>query len=97
LAQVIGGRGPANNGSMRVEDRIFLDRLRALGFPWIDRLIDPCTSRADVQRILILIRVCGPDYEEANDLLEMSTQMPQLEPEVQKILAMIRLCEDYRS
>ena len=50
-----------------------------------------------MQRILILIRVCGPDYEEANDLLEMSTQMPQLEPEVQKILAMIRLCEDYRS
>ncbi len=97
MAQVIEGRGPANNGSMRVEDWIFLDRLGALGLPWIDRLIDSCTSRADVEKVLILIRVCGPDYEEASDLLEMSTQMPQLEPEVQKILAMIRLCEDYRS
>lgn len=82
---------------MRVEDRIFLDDLGALDLPWIDRLIDPCTSRADVERVWTLIRMWGPDHDDADDLLEMSTHMPRLEPEVQKILAMIRLCEDYRS
>lgn len=82
---------------MRVEDRIFLDDLGALDLPWIDRPIDPCTSRADVERVWTLIRMWVPDHDDADDLVEMSTQMPQLEPEVQKILAMIRLCEDYRT
>jgi hypothetical protein len=97
MEQVTEGTGQANNGSLRVEDLMFLDDLRALGVPWIDRLIDPCTSHEDVERIWVLIRMWGPDHEEADEILEMSVQMPQLEPEAQKILRMIRLCENYRS
>jgi len=97
MAQVTDDREPANNGSMCVEDLIFLDDLRALGVPWIDRLIDPCTSHKDVEMVWTLIRMWGPDDEDANQLREMSAQMPKLEDDVQKILGMIRLCENYRS
>ena len=81
---------------MRVEDVIFLDDLRALGFPWIDRLVDPCTSVEDVERVWTLIRMWGPDHEDAKDMLQLSAQLPHVEQEVQKMLDMIRLCENYR-
>jgi hypothetical protein len=81
---------------MRVEDVIFLDDLRALAIPWIDRLVDPCTSREDVERVWTLIRMWGPDHADAEDLLQLSAQLPHLEQEVEKMLGMIRLCENYR-
>ncbi len=97
MAQVTHDREPANNGFMCVEPLIFLDDLRALGVRWIDRLIDPCTSHKDVEMVWTLIRMWGPDDEDASQLREMSAQMPQLEDEVHKILAIIRLCENYQS
>ena len=44
MAEVTNGRDLANGGSLRVEDLFFLDDLRAINEPWIDRLIDRCTS-----------------------------------------------------
>ena len=90
-------RGPANSALLRVEDLIFLDDLRALDVPWIDRLIDPCTSRQDVERVWTMIRMWGPDHDDLSDLLELADQMPQLEHTAQKILTILRLCENYRS
>ena len=95
MEEVTHHRGPANSGSLRVEDLIFLDDLRALGVPWIDRLIDPCRSPEDVARVWTMIRMWGPDHEDVSDLLDLSAQMPQLEHAAQKTLAMIRLCENY--
>ena len=97
MEEVTRRRGPANSGSLRVEDLIFLDDLRALGVPWIDRLIEPCRSREDVERVWAMIRMWGPDHEDASDLLDLSAQMPQLEHATEKTLALIRLCENYRS
>jgi hypothetical protein len=97
MEEVTQRRGPSNSGSLRVEDLIFLDDLRALGLPWIDRLIGPCSSLEDVERVWTMIRMWGPDREDVSDLLDLSSQMPQLEHIIQKILAMLRLCESYRS
>jgi hypothetical protein len=88
--------------SMRVEDVMFLDDLRALGIAWIDRLVGSCSSRADVERVWTLIRVWGPDCEDAKDVLWLSGQLPHfeqphLEQEVEKMLGLIRLCENYPS
>jgi len=82
--------------ALRVEDVIFLDDLRALGIPWINRLVDPCTSREDVERAWTLIRMWGPDHEDAKDMLQLSAQLPQVKQDVQKTLDLIRLCEEYR-
>ncbi len=82
---------------MRVEDLMFLDDLRALGIPWIDRLVGPCGSHEDVEGVWTLIRMWGPDDEDAMDVLRLSAQLPHLTQEVEKILSMIRLCENYRS
>jgi hypothetical protein len=97
MAEVTNGRDVAHSGSLRVEDLIFLDDLRALGVPWIDRLIDRCASHEDVELVWALIRMGGPDDEDAGDVLELSAHMPQLEDEVQKILRVIRVLESYRS
>ncbi len=39
----------------------------------------------------------GPDYEDAMDVLGLTAQLPELTQEVEKILCMIRLCENYKS
>ncbi len=82
---------------MRVEDLFFLDDLKALGVSWIDRLVVPCTSHQDVERVWSLIRMWGPDYEDVQDVLRLSVQLPHLKQEVTKMVGMIRLCENYRS
>jgi hypothetical protein len=97
MTEVTHYRGPANSGSLRVEDLLFLNDFRALGVPWIDKLIDHCTSTDDVERVWTLIRSWGPDYEDAEDVLHLSAQMPRLGHEALKILRMIRICENYRS
>jgi hypothetical protein len=38
----------------------------------------------------------GPDHEDAKDMLQASAQSPHLEQEVEKMLGIIRLCENYR-
>ena len=96
MEQITDGRGQPNNGSLRVEDLMFLDDLRALGVPWVDRLIDPCTSHEDVERVWVLIRMWGPDHEDAKDMLRLSAQLPHLEQEAEKMLRIIRLCKSYR-
>jgi hypothetical protein len=96
MEEVTQRSGRANSGSLRVEDLIFLDDLRALGVPWIDRLIEPCSSREDVERVWAQIRTWGPDHEDASDLLDLSAHMPQLVHAAEQALAMIRLCENYR-
>ena len=80
---------------MRVEDLIFLDDLRALGIVWIDRLASHCTSHADVVRVRTLVQMWGPDCEDARDVLRLSRQLPRLEQEVERVLGLIRLCENY--
>lgn len=97
MAEVTNGKELAHGGSLRVEDLIFLDDLGALGVPWIDRLIDRCTSHNEVEMVWTLIRMGGPDDEDACDVLELSALVPQLEQEAGKILAMVRVCENYRS
>jgi hypothetical protein len=97
MTEVTHYRGPANNGSLRVEDVLFLDDLRALGVPWVDRLIDPCASTEDVERVWTLIRSWGPDHEDAEDVLHLSAHMPRLGHEALKIRRLIRICENYRS
>jgi hypothetical protein len=97
MEEVTHQRGPANSASLRVEDLIFLDDLRALDVPWIDRLIDPCGSRQDVERVWTMIRMWGPDHDDVSDLLDLTDQRPQLEHTAQKTLAMLRLCDNYRS
>jgi len=87
---------PTSDRAMRVEDVIFLDDLRALSIPWINRLLSPCTSREDVERVWTLLRMWGPDHEDVKDMLELSAQVPQLEQEVGKMLGVIRLCESYQ-
>ena len=57
--------GPTTAVTMRVEDLMFLDDLRALGIVWIDRLVGRCTSHADVERVRTLLRMWGPDCEDA--------------------------------
>ena len=89
-------RTPTSKRALRVEDAFFLDDLRALAIPWVDRLVDACTSRDDVQKVWNLIRMWGPDHEDVMDLLELSARLPHLEPEVERMLGMIRLCENYR-
>jgi len=95
-AEVNSPRRPTSDRAMRVEDAIFLDDLRALGIPWINRLLGPCTSREDVEGVWTLIRMWGPDHEDVEDMLQLAAQQPRLEQEVEKILGMIRLCESYR-
>jgi hypothetical protein len=95
-AEVNSLRRPTSERAMRVEDVLFLDDLRALGIPWIDRLVGPCTSREDVERVWTLIRMWGPDHEDVKDMLQLSAQRPRLEQEVEKMLGVIRLCESYR-
>ena len=97
MAEVSSGQELANGESLRVEDLIFLDDLGALGVPWIDRLIDRCTSHEEVEMLWTLIRMAGPDDEDAHDVLELAAHMPHLEHEGGTILAMIRACENYRS
>ncbi len=82
---------------MRVEDLMFLDDLRALGIAWVDRLVGSCTSHAHVERVSTLVRMWGPDCEDAKDVLRLSGQLPQLEQEVEKMLSLNRLCENYQS
>ncbi len=82
--------------ALRVEDVIFLDDLRALGIRWIDKLVDPCTSRQDVERLWTLIRMWAANHEDVNDMLQLSAQALAVEREVQKMRDMIRLCENYR-
>ncbi len=88
---------PTTERSTRVEDLIFLDDLCALQIPWVERLVSPCASHEDVQRVWTLIRMCGPDHEDAMDMLSLSLQVPELSQDVEKILCMIRLCENYHS
>jgi hypothetical protein len=88
---------PTTARSMRVEDLMFLDDLRALRIPWIDRLAGPCASHEDVEEVWTLVRMWGPDYEDAMDILRLSPGAPDLMREVEKILCLIRLCEGYRS
>ena len=88
-------RGPTSTRALRVEDVIFLDDLRALGIPWVDRLIGPCTSREDVETVRTRIRMWGPEHEDVKDMLELTAQLPHLEQEVEKMLGLIRLCENY--
>ena len=76
---------------------MFLDDLRALGLPWIDRLVGPCASHDDVERVWTFIRMWGPDDEDAMDVLQLSAQLPYLTQEVERILSMMRHCENYRS
>ena len=89
-------QGPTSKRALRVEDVIFLDDLRTLGIPWIDRLVGPCSSREDVETVWTLIRMWGPDHEDVKDTLELAAQLPHLEQEVEMMLGMIRLCENYR-
>ncbi len=91
--------GPSTHrevSALRVEDLIFVDDLRALGIPWVDRLVDSCTSREDVERVWSLLHMWGPDREEIEDMLQPSAPVSQVEREVQKTLDLIRLCENYR-
>ncbi len=74
---------------------MFLDDLRALGIPWIDRLVGPCTSREEVERAWTLLRMWGPEHEDVKDMRVLAAQLPHLEQEVEKMLGLIRLCEDY--
>ena len=96
MAETTNGRELANGGSLRVEDLFFLDDLRALGVPWLDGLIDRCTSHRDVEMVWTLVRLGGPDREDAGDVLKLSASVPQLEDEAQKILGLIRVWEGYR-
>ena len=75
---------------------MFLDDLRTLGIPWIDRLVGRCSSREDVEMVRILIRMWGPDHEDVKDMLELAVQLPHLVQEVERMLGMLRLCESYR-
>lgn len=97
MAEVSSGGELASSGSLRVEDVIFLDDLRALGVPWLGTLIDGCSSHEDVERVWTLIRMAGPEREDARDVRELSAHLPELEHEVQKILDLIRVWERYRS
>lgn len=76
---------------------MFLDDLSALGIVWIDRLVGSCASHADVERVRTLLRAWGPDGEDAKDVLRLSSQVPHLEQEVERVLCLIRLCENYLS
>lgn len=88
---------PTTEMTMHVEDLMFLDDLRALGIVWIDRLVGSCASHADVERVRTLLRMWGPDGEDAKDVLRLSRQVPHLEQEVERVLGLIRLCENYLS
>ena len=88
-------RGPTSSTALRVEDVMFLDDLRALGIPWIDRLVGPCTSREDVERAWTLLRTWGPEHEDVKDMRVLAALLPHLDEEVEKMLGLIRLCEDY--
>jgi hypothetical protein len=94
MADVRPPREPAET-SIRVEDLMFLDDLRALGIAWIDRLADACSTRDDVERVWTLVRMWGPDSEDAKDVLRLSGQVPHLEQEFGEVLGLIRLCENY--
>ena len=88
-------RGPTSSRALRVEDVMFLDDLRALGIPWIDRLVGPCSSREEVETVWTLLRMWGPEHEDVKDMHELAAQLPHLEQEVEKMQGMIRLCENY--
>ena len=87
-------RGPTSSRALRVEDVMFLDDLRALGIPWIDRLVGPCSSREEVETVWTLLRMWGPEHEDVKDMHELTAQLPHLEQEVEKMQGMIRLCEN---
>ena len=97
MAEVAPATEPRTATSLRVEDLMFLDDLRALGIAWIDRLAGSCTSRTDVKRVWTLIRMWGPDLEDAKDILSLSGQLPRLEHDVEKTLSLVQLCENYPS
>lgn len=97
MAEVAPAREPTTASSIRLEDLIFLDDLRALGILWIDELVSSCTSRSDVERVWTLIRMWGPDLEDAKDVLRLTGQLPRLEHQVEKTLSLVQLCENYRS
>ena len=94
-ATVSPPRGPASSTALRVEDVMFLDDLRALGLPWVDRLVGPCASREEVERAWTLIRMWGPEHEDVKDMRELAAQLPHLEQGVERMLGLIRLCENY--
>ncbi len=97
MAEVAPATEPTTATSLRVEDLMFLDDLRALGIAWIDRLAGSCTSRTDVKRAWTLIRMWGPDLEDAKDILSIAGQLPRLEHDVEKTLSLVQLCENYPS
>ncbi len=102
MPEATNGRDVAHDGALRVEDLFFLDDLRALGVPWIDRLIDRCASHEDVEMAWALIHMGGPDAGDADDVLELSARTPPLqrsplEDEARKLLGVIRVREGYRS
>ncbi|HXY27852.1 MAG TPA: hypothetical protein VEH82_06190, partial [Acidimicrobiales bacterium] len=78
---------------MTVRDLIFLDDLRSLELPWIDRLTASASSHEDVGRVWAIIRCWGPNNEDAEDLTGLAARVPHFSDEVEKIQKLIRLTE----
>ena len=59
MAEVTNGRELANERIAARRRPVLLDDLRALGVPWLDGLVDRCTSHRDVEMVWTLIHA-GP-------------------------------------
>jgi len=81
---------------MTVQDLIFLDDLKSLDVPWIDRLTASAASHEDVDRVWTIIRCWGPNNEDARDLADISARMPDFGDEVERILKLVRVTESYQ-
>ena len=81
---------------MLVQDLFLLDDLTSLEIPWVDRLVQGCSTHQDVERLWTLIRCWGPDHEDVESLSQLATHSSRLQQDAEKLRMMVRSFERWR-
>jgi len=89
------GRQPTT-ATMPVQDLFLLDDLRSLDIPWVDRLVQGCSTHEDVERVWTLIRCWGPDHEEVDSTSQSSTPHSRILESAEKLRRLVRAIERWR-
>ena len=77
--------------SICVEDLFFLADLEALGIPWVKTMAETCSSHEDVEKVRGALRCWGPDDEDVADARCLPSRFPSINPEFERVRALVRL------
>jgi hypothetical protein len=80
----VTSRSSAATVAVEVEDLFLRDDLKAIGIPWVDRLLEECDSHTDLARVWTIIRCWGPDGEDIESMRALSVHSPPLEEHAEK-------------